>query len=59
MQQNLVIVMADQLAAHVLEESEDVHLPHLRALAADSVAFGEAHCAFPLCVPSRASMLTI
>ncbi len=58
MQQNLVIVMADQLAAHVLEESEDVHLPHLRALAADSVAFGEAHCAFPLCVPSRASMLT-
>lgn len=58
MHRNLVIVMADQLAAHVLEENEDVALPHLRALAADSVAFTEAHCAFPLCVPSRASMLT-
>ncbi len=55
---NLVLIIADQLSAHVIEETDHVDLPALRALQAESVVFTEAHCTFPLCVPSRASMLT-
>lgn len=55
---NLLLVIADQLGAHVTEDSEHAHLPVFERLRAESLTFGEAHCAFPLCVPSRASMLT-
>lgn len=56
---NLLLVIADQLGAHVTEEHGDhVWLPTFERLRDESVVFDEAHCAFPLCVPSRASMLT-
>ncbi len=35
-----------------------VHLPNLRALARKSVIFTHAFCQYPLCNPSRVSMLT-
>jgi arylsulfatase A-like enzyme len=55
---NLIVVIADQLAAHVLDEGEYVDLPTFTALRQRSLVFSNAQCAFPLCVPSRASMLT-
>lgn len=55
---NLVLVIADQLSAHVTQESEGLDLPNVRRFQRNSLVFDEAHCAFPLCVPSRASMLT-
>jgi choline-sulfatase len=56
---NLVVVMADQLAAAFLPcyGHPVVHAPHLTALARSGMAFGSAYCASPLCAPSRSAML--
>ncbi|RPI48331.1 MAG: choline-sulfatase, partial [Betaproteobacteria bacterium] len=57
---NIVLVMADQIAAPALPVYGHpvVKTPHLEALAAQGVVFDAAYCNFPVCAPSRFSMLT-
>lgn len=57
---NIVLIQADQLAAHALTAygNDVVQAPHLAALARDGVVFDRAYCNAPLCAPSRASMMT-
>jgi choline-sulfatase len=56
---NLVLVMADQLAASFLPAygHRVVRTPHLDALARAGTVFESAYCASPLCAPSRFAML--
>jgi len=54
---NIVVVMADQLAASFALGHPVVRAPHLAALAAAGTAFQSAYCASPLCAPSRSAML--
>jgi choline-sulfatase len=55
-----LVLMADQLAASWLPiyGHPVVHAPHLSALARGATIFDSAYCAYPLCAPSRAAMLT-
>ncbi|MGX1696047.1 sulfatase family protein [Microbacterium keratanolyticum] len=56
---NVLLVMADQLGAHVLDRDRaGVHTPHLDRLRASGATFENAYVSFPLCVPARASLLT-
>ena len=57
---NVLLVMVDQLAAAWLPAYGHpvTRAPHLSALARDGIVFEQAHCASPLCGPSRAAMLT-
>lgn len=56
---NILLIMADQLGAHALDrDAELVSTPHLDRLAASGADFARAYVSFPLCVPSRVSMLT-
>ena len=57
---NLLFIMADQLAAPALPAwgNRVARTPHLDALAARGAVFDSAYCNFPICAPSRASMLT-
>jgi choline-sulfatase len=57
---NILLITADQFAAHALGCAGAEHLstPHLDRLAAAGRRFERAYATFPLCVPSRASMLT-
>ncbi|MFC4137638.1 MULTISPECIES: sulfatase [unclassified Microbacterium] len=58
-QPNILVVMADQLGAHVIDRDEGwADTPHLDRLRARAAEFGRAYVTFPLCVPSRASFLT-
>ncbi|WP_276511783.1 sulfatase family protein [Paramicrobacterium fandaimingii] len=58
-QPNILLIMADQLGAHVLDrDAEFSDTPHLNRLAQSGADFERAYVSFPLCVPSRASMLT-
>ena len=52
--------MADQLAAPALPcyGNTVAKTPHLNALAARGTVFESAYCNFPICAPSRASMMT-
>lgn len=56
---NLLILMADQHAAHMLSCAGTAHVrtPCLDALAADGTRFTRAYTTFPLCVPARASLV--
>src|SRR6185503_19176181 len=54
---NIVLVMADQLAASFALGHPVVRAPHLAALAAAGTTFQSAYCASPLCAPSRSAML--
>ncbi len=58
--QNLLIVIADQLAAHALPAygNRVARTPHIDRLAAESVVFENAYTPSPLCGPSRAAMMT-
>ncbi|WP_427016485.1 sulfatase family protein [Pseudarthrobacter sp. P1] len=60
--QNILLVMADQFSAHVLEHRDgtDGHFatPNLDRLVGESVVFPQAYTSFPLCVPARSSMVT-
>ena len=57
---NLLLIMADQLAPQVLPAygHARVRTPHLDRLAGEGVVFENAYCNFPLCAPSRFSMLS-
>jgi len=57
---NILLLMADQLAAPALPfyGHTVVRTPALSALAARSLVFDAAYCNFPICAPSRYSMLT-
>ena len=57
---NILLLMADQLAAPALpfHGHRVVRTPALSALASRSVIFNAAYCNFPICAPSRYSMLS-
>src|SRR5690625_294369 len=57
---NIVMVVADQWRADSIGYvgNGDVHTPELDKLASEGVAFSNAYCQNPVCVPSRASFLT-
>jgi choline-sulfatase len=57
---NILLVMADQLAAPALPAygHRQVLAPHLDTLARQAVVFDSAYCNFPICAPSRFSMLS-
>jgi choline-sulfatase len=59
-QPNLLVIMADQLAAPALPcyGPSVVKAPHLDRLAAEGVLFERTYCNSPLCAPSRASLLS-
>jgi choline-sulfatase len=57
---NVLMIMADQLSAMATSPygNRDVQTPNMQALAERGVVFQHAYCNFPLCTPSRASMVT-
>lgn len=57
---NIVLLMADQLTPFALpfHGHPVVRTPALAQLAAQGVVFDAAYCNFPICAPSRASMLS-
>ncbi len=55
---NVLLIMADDLRVGSAFDSGEVRMPNVAALAARGVRFDEAQCQFPLCGPSRASLLT-
>jgi choline-sulfatase len=57
---DLIVVLADQVAPGALPAygNRVVRASHLERLAAEGVVFERAYCASPLCVPSRASLMT-
>lgn len=57
---NILLVMADQLNPAFLPMYGNaiVKAPHLAALAARGTVFGNAYCNYPICAPSRYSMLS-
>ena len=59
-QPNILFVMADQLAAPALPiyGNDVVQAPHMEKLANSGVVFENCYCNFPLCAPSRASLMT-
>ncbi len=57
---HIVVLLADQLAARALPAYENrvVRAPAIERLGEDAVVFERALCASPLCVPSRASLMS-
>src|SRR5690606_10081687 len=57
---NILIVIADQLVADLTGAYGHpvVRTPNLERLAARGVRFDSAYCAYPVCSPSRSSMLS-
>lgn len=57
---NILLVMADQLTSGVLPAygNKVAKTPHIDALCARGAVFANTYCNFPICAPSRASMLT-
>ncbi len=57
---NVLLLMSDQHKPHALgiDGHPVAKTPHLDALARSGVRFDSAYCSNPVCVPSRASLLT-
>lgn len=57
---DVVVIQVDQLRADCLgvTGNPDVATPKLDALAADGIVFDNAFCPFPVCTPSRYSLLS-
>lgn len=60
MKPNILLLMVDQLAAPALaiHGHRVTQTPHIDAFARESVIFDSAYCNFPICAPSRFSMLS-
>ncbi|MGE4561859.1 MAG: choline-sulfatase [Rhodospirillales bacterium] len=58
-QPNILVIQVDEMTPGVLPAYGHplVKTPHIDALADSGVVFESAYCNFPLCVPSRASMM--
>lgn len=59
-QPNMLMIIADQLSALATSPygNEYVQTPHMQALADRGALFEHCYCNFPLCVPSRASIVS-
>lgn len=57
---HILVFLADQHRADCLAPygNRELRTPHLSALAADGVRFDNAFCPFPVCTPSRYSLLS-
>lgn len=57
---NIILIMADQLNASFLSVygNHIAQTPHLQALADRGTVFSNAYCNYPICAPSRYSMLS-
>lgn len=57
---NVLVIQTDQMSAKALAAYGHglTRTPHIDRLAESGTVFENAYCNFPLCVPSRASMLT-
>lgn len=55
---NVLVIMSDDLRADVGSWGSLAKTPNLDALASKGVAFDRAYCQYPLCNPSRTSLLT-
>ncbi|MEO3806844.1 sulfatase-like hydrolase/transferase [Nonomuraea sp. B1E8] len=57
---NVLVIQADQFRADCLgvAGNPDVRTPHLDRLAGDSVRYRNAYCPFPVCTPSRYSLVS-
>ncbi len=57
---NILLIMADQLTVSALpiHGNSVVKAPHISRLAESGVVFDSAYCNFPICAPSRFSMLS-
>ncbi len=56
---NILLLMCDQLNASVLScYGGPVPTPHIDHLASNGVLFTDATCAYPVCSPTRASLIT-
>lgn len=61
-QPNILLIQTDQQKATSLDiynpDSSCIETVNLRKLADEGVVYNKAYCAYPLCIPSRISMLT-
>lgn len=61
-QPNFVYIFCDELRADALgcyvPEKNYIHTPNIDALAAEGIRYENCYCNSPVCVPSRASLLT-
>ena len=57
---NILVILADQLRWDCLGAfgNQQVRTPHLDRLAEDSVRYTNSFCAYPICTPSRYSLLS-
>jgi len=59
-QPNILFIMTDQHRYDCLRTygNDKIQTPHIDRLAADGVVFEQSFCSFPVCTPSRYSLLT-
>jgi iduronate 2-sulfatase len=57
---NVLFIIADDLSAEALGcyGNEQVHTPHIDALAERGVRFTHAYCQYPVCGPARAAIMS-
>lgn len=60
MKPNFLVFVVDQMQAHTLacHDHPDIQTPNLDKLAKEGVSFTRAYCNNPVCMPSRATLLT-